>query len=781
MKRIRLFLSFLCLFEWARAFLLPTSSRHVSFTFSHKVPSQPPSSSRPTLLFATDKTEDDKEKPKKSKKNYYKSKQQSEKEKKKQQVAKAAAELRRDKQQQSNDDKDDSLLGMLDPFKAGKKFRKTINTALTTIGAASSGGLTQERRSVYFVDDRFLEPGGALFSERNPLLERMEEDGYVPEVLVIGATGEVGRLVVRRLLLDGRFRVRVLVRDLYSKTLNLLGTGVTYCQGDLGNVESLEYALTDVDKIVFCAGAPRPDETDFQDKFQTFVQENLDNATNVPSTKTKSDLEWEQLEGVLKVRAKLAEQVDCIGMQNLVRAYQNVRHADYGTSQAAKRSLFKFQDRPEDFNIFTIDDEDLEGELEEEYTKSEPVVEPATTREYSSSTSYLEEDEDNEDDDVYDGDDYEDTYADDDYPDYDDDDHAVSTTMRKGAAVQTQCQWIRNKFKHGVFVGKVPRGTGEIGGEASIVSSRLRSREEPEMGIDLSNGFAGFVCRVCSDGGRYEAFVRSGNYGTDGIEYVCEFATEIKQRQKGNKSRNKFKTVRLPFVNFKPVQRREKSGEGETVAPPFKGKDVRQIGFRYRSENNPEKAKFEKGSFSSFYLALSYIKVYRSQPEPEFVYLSDARIPPVLTSNMVRHDVHQLVTTKEGESEDEDSYQLLDQAALTSVAANPMTRSAEETYYKYRGEEILKNSGLSYTIVRVCGFNEVPSGEASTIDLKQSNHDMMAVSRAEVAQVCAEALLDPNALNKSLYMSKRKRKSKDLQREEDLSSRFAVVPPDPSR
>jgi hypothetical protein len=129
------------------------------------------------------------------------------------------------------------------------------------------------------------------------------------------------------------------------------------------------------------------------------------------------------------------------------------------------------------------------------------------------------------------------------------------------------------------------------------------------------------------------------------------------------------------------------------VVAPFRGDDVRRIGFRYRSGSNPEKAKYEKGDFESFYLAFSYIKVYRTQPEPEFVYLSDARIPPVIRSNMVRHDVHQLVTN-ENEGEDDDSYQLLDQAALTTVAANPMTRSAEETYYKYRGEEILKSSGL---------------------------------------------------------------------------------------
>ena len=639
---------------------------------------------RPTFLLATEK--DDQEKSpttNPANRKRFQSKI-SAKEKKKEQVAKAAAELRQKKQNSAVDDKQEGLLDMLDPFKAGKKFRKTIDSALTTLG--SGAGLSQERRSVYYVDDRFLEPGGALFSERNPLLERMEEDGYVPEVLVIGATGEVGRLVVRRLLLDGRFRVRVLVRDLYSKTLNLLGTGVTYCQGDLGNIESLEYALTDVDKIVFCAGAPRPDETDFQDKFQAFMKENLENLSQVEMpTKTKSDLEWEQLESVLQVRAKLAEQVDCVGMQNLVRAYQNVRHADYGTSQAAKRSLFKFQDRPEDFNLFAIDD----GEEEEENFTSQPPDE-SDTESSEKRSAYVEEYDDEEGEDEYDK--YEDVYAeyDDEYGD-DEEEYATTATTRKGATVKTQCQWIRNKFEHGVFVGKVPRAKdGGLGGEAAIVSSRLRSREEPEKGIDLSNGFAGFVCRVCSDGGRYEAFVRTGNYETDGIEYVCEFTTEIKQRQKGNKSRNKFKTVRLPFVNFKPVQRRKKSGNDETVVASFKGSDVRRIGFRYRSENNPEKSKFEKGDFSSFYLAFSYIKVYRSQPEPEFVYLSDARIPPVIRSNMVRHDALQLVTS-EGESEDEDSYKILD---LTTVADNPMARSPEETYYKYRGEGILKNSGL---------------------------------------------------------------------------------------
>lgn len=101
----------------------------------------------------------------------------------------------------------------------------------------------------------------------------------------------------------------------------------------------------------------------------------------------------------------------------------------------------------------------------------------------------------------------------------------------------------------------------------------------------------------------------------------------------------------------------------------------------------------------------------------------------------------------------------------------------------------------SYTIVRVSGFNEDPSGEVSTIDLKavssrrnqrkfspvsnysisKSNQQMSPVSRAEVAQICVGALLDSNALNKSVYMSKKRTSAID---DEDISRKFAAVKSD---
>jgi len=193
----------------------------------------------------------------------------------------------------------------------------------------------------------------------------------------------------------------------------------------------------------------------------------------------------------------------------------------------------------------------------------------------------------------------------------------------------------------------------------------------------------------------------------------------------------------------------------------------------------------KKGAeWNRFYLALSYIKLYRSQPEPEFVYLSDARIPPVVRDGMVRHASRQLVTAAPSTDDDNGEERLLlDESTMTATANDPMGRSPEETYYKYRGEEILKKSGLSYAIVRIAGFNESPSGEASTIELTSQSPIIdsstsltdAAVSRADVAQVCVSALLDPHALNKSFYVTKKKVASSQ---DEDMSAKFAALPID---
>ncbi|GAX18611.1 hypothetical protein FisN_10Hh182 [Fistulifera solaris] len=671
---------------------------------------------------------------------------------KKQDLLKAVGERMRSKQQQDEEQERPNLLDKLNPFKAGQNLRKQIDTALTSIKTSD-----ELKSSIYYLDDRFTN-----FQDGTSSLGRLVEDDYIPEILVVGATGEIGRLVVKRLLQEGRSRVRVLVRDLYTQTLNMLGTGVTYCQGDLNNIESLEYAVTDVDKIIFCTNPPRADEDEFQEKFREFMEENLDDdqmmtdsgAPRLAEKGTASDREWEQMESVLEVRAQLAKQVDLIGLNNIVQAFLNVRHSDYGTSQAAKRSLFKFQGRPEDFNLFSLDEEDVEN-----------ASEGAASGDLG-----------------YDPDDFSDIY--DDFED-DDDDYVEKLyeseiEKRKDASVKMQTQWIRNQFGHGVFVGRVPKPSeGRSGGEAAITSSRLRSRQDPENGIDLGAGFGGFIVRVCSDGGTYEAFVRTKEYYDNGIEYVCQFSTASKSQTSKNKSRNKFVTVRLPFENFRPVQQTEKVTKDINAVPVFQGSDVRNIGFRYRSSSNPLKTKLERGEWSSFYLALSYIKLYKSQPEPEFVYLSDAQIPPVVQNSMIRHEARQLALA--GSNDDVNTVKLLDDSTFQTLAKDGAGRlnSPEETYYKYRGEEIVRNSGLNYAIVRVSGFNEIPSAEETTIDLQPSNEYVTSMSRAEIAQVCVSAVMEPNALNKCFYVTK---KVGTVQvTDANMKEKFRALPTDKTR
>lgn len=71
-------------------------------------------------------------------------------------------------------------------------------------------------------------------------------------ILITGATGFVGRHLIRRLLLDNQ-KIRVLLRP-GSKALALKGFDIEKIQGNPFNVESLEPAFKDVSIVIHCAG-----------------------------------------------------------------------------------------------------------------------------------------------------------------------------------------------------------------------------------------------------------------------------------------------------------------------------------------------------------------------------------------------------------------------------------------------------------------------------------------------------------------------------------------------
>ena len=76
------------------------------------------------------------------------------------------------------------------------------------------------------------------------------------EILVAGATGRLGRIVVEKLVESG-IQPRVLVRDL-PQAKALFGQGAIYHQGDVRDIETLYPAMKDVETVISCIGSSTP-------------------------------------------------------------------------------------------------------------------------------------------------------------------------------------------------------------------------------------------------------------------------------------------------------------------------------------------------------------------------------------------------------------------------------------------------------------------------------------------------------------------------------------------
>jgi uncharacterized protein YbjT (DUF2867 family) len=76
-------------------------------------------------------------------------------------------------------------------------------------------------------------------------------------VLVAGATGRTGRLVVSNLLEQG-YPVRALVRDM-ERGHEILGDGVEFAEGDVRDIDSLRAAMQGAASLIITIGSSRKD------------------------------------------------------------------------------------------------------------------------------------------------------------------------------------------------------------------------------------------------------------------------------------------------------------------------------------------------------------------------------------------------------------------------------------------------------------------------------------------------------------------------------------------
>ena len=262
-----------------------------------------------------------------------------------------------------------------------------------------------------------------------------------------------------------------------------------------------------------------------------------------------------------------------------------------------------------------------------------------------------------------------------------------------GGVSQSNIRLADNKA---IFAGMV--STDNNGGFASV---RTRNFTPP---LDLSN-YEGIEIRVKGDGKRYKFITRcEGKW--DGIGYCYSFDTVY----------NFPTTIRIPFADLIPV---------------FRAKTVREAGafdfskvysmqlmlskFEYDGELNP---KFEAGAFG---LEVEYIKAYGGQPTPQFVLVSSAGV-----TRPNRPGINL--------AEEPPAVRMNDQ--LGGILT-----------WKLQGEEVVKASGLTYTIVRPCALTEQPGNKVLVAE--QGDNIRGQVSRDAIARLCIRAINLPEAVNKT--------------------------------
>ncbi|CAI5515844.1 unnamed protein product [Closterium sp. Naga37s-1] len=249
-----------------------------------------------------------------------------------------------------------------------------------------------------------------------------------------------------------------------------------------------------------------------------------------------------------------------------------------------------------------------------------------------------------------------------------------------------------------LFTGTV--STANSGGFVSVRTKNL------SPALDLS-AYEGLEVRVRGDGQRYKLILRT-TAAWDALGYTASFDTLA----------GTWHTVRLPFYSFAPVFR------ARTVpgAPPLDTSNIASLQlmlskFEYDGRLNPS---FTPGPFT---LPLTSIAAYPSDPSPL------PRIVHVGSAGVTRPK----------------------RPGLDLSRQPPAVRMNDELggilTWKLRGEDLVRGSGLPFTVVRPCALTEEPVGAPLLFD--QGDNITGKIGRAEVARICVEALSSPAAANKT--------------------------------
>ncbi|KAK4589526.1 hypothetical protein RGQ29_020200 [Quercus rubra] len=249
----------------------------------------------------------------------------------------------------------------------------------------------------------------------------------------------------------------------------------------------------------------------------------------------------------------------------------------------------------------------------------------------------------------------------------------------------------------GVFKGVV--STANNGGFTSI---RTKNFSVPE---DLS-AYDGLELRLKGDGRKYKFIIRTSS-DWDTVGYTASFDTVAGQWQ----------SIRLPFSSLRPIFRARTVSD----APPFDPTNVLSLQLMFSKFESDGKLNptFVEGAFE---LPLSSIRTYIKDPIcPRFVHVGSAGVTRP------------------------------DRPGLDLSKQPPAVRLNKELgfilTFKLKGEDLLRESGIPYAIVRPCALTEEPAG--ADLIFEQGDNITGKISREEIARICVAALESTYACDKT--------------------------------
>ena len=256
---------------------------------------------------------------------------------------------------------------------------------------------------------------------------------------------------------------------------------------------------------------------------------------------------------------------------------------------------------------------------------------------------------------------------------------------------------MRLEQNKAVFSGNV-----SIANNGGFASVRTKNLTPP---VDLSE-YEGIELRVEGDGKRYKFIIRCENKW-DGVGYSYSFDTFS----------NISTTVRISFAELIPVFRAKTVPEMGKFDPScIYSMQLMQTKFEYDGSLNP---KFSPGLFR---LDVNNIKAYgRKVNTPQFILISSAGVTRPGRSDINLEDQPPAVKMNE---------------QLGGILT-----------WKLKGEDVLRQSGLNYTIIRPCALTEKPGDKA--LFFSQGDNLKGQVSRDAIADLCLQLLQYPSACQKT--------------------------------